>query len=74
MAIGMIYMGFNGMIFDGMGLSGDGWGMVWDGWRMVGGWYGMERDGMEWFVMVWDGMGWYCQIGLDGLSVLRKCE
>ena len=26
MAMGMIYMGFNGMIFDGMGLSGDGYG------------------------------------------------
>ena len=49
MAIGMIYMGFNGMIFDGMGLSGDGYGMVWDGWRMV-------QDGMGWKGMVWNGL------------------
>ena len=49
MAIGMIYMGFNGMIFDGMGLSGDSYGMVWDGWRMV-------QDGMGWKGMVWNGL------------------
>jgi hypothetical protein len=50
------------------GMVGGLYGMVmgWSG--MVMGWLG---DGMGWYGMVRDGME---QIGLDRLSVLRKCD
>ena len=58
-------------------------GCMWDVCGM--GWYGMVRDGMGWYGMVWDGKGmvrgrygmvWdgMGQIGLEKLSVLRKCD